>query len=487
MSKAQLLLLFVTLIPLANCCAIKIFENSQRWVNFFSKTFPILFSAALIGLLNVNGSAYLEPLKASQKISFGFSADKNAITLLFFLNIIWISFSFYSTKFLQLHQRDDEENSNNNLKLFFALIVSLITLIIISKNIITTLLFYYGLLFLRHFYAIKFLYKEKDPPSFFTFILYLESILFSLAVIGTYKFTGKIDFISGEIIAHDLSNLKQLILLSLYSGSLFLSILAPAYFLYRNVNTNPLKIYSLLFLAYAFSSLCIFIKLLVFVFGVSAFSTLLSKVGTSYFEWIFLISSIFASYLLLFCKDIRESLLYLLFHQFTFALFSIFTFVIYDKTKIYLPIFSFSLAFTLLFLCIANITLFLNKTNPDNIKGLSYDLKVTSGLLAFVILNLMGLVPGLGMVDKFFMIKILFQKELTISGILFALNFISLAIFIGKLSYKALLKPDNEKTQEELELVKIVDFDSNLILTPLVIAVIIFLSPIFIKLVNNFF
>ena len=484
MTQAQFLLLLIALTPLVNCSAITLFDKSQKLVNLVSKISPMFFLSVLIGFFNSEENANLEILKTSQNISFGFLVDKSALTFLLFLNLIWIIFAFYSNRFLQVKKSQNA----NSFKLFFALIIALIILIIISKNIITTLLFYNCLIFLCHFFAVKFLYKKDSKlPYSFTFLLYLESIFFSLGVVATYKFTGQIEFIKGEVISAQLDKVQYLILVILYSSGLFLSVLLPNYFCYRDINFNPLKIYSIFLLAYAFSSLCIFIKFLIFIFGISAFGEILSNIGFIYFEWAFLINFSIACALLLFSKNLKESFFYLFFSQFIFALFAILTFIIFNKARIYLPLFSFFLSFTLAFLCISNIVLYLSKAEDKSLQGLFYELKVTCTLLAFAILNMMGIVPALGMLEKFFLIEILFQKELSISGILFVINFVTLAIFAGKTFLQLLRRSKNTKSEKDLELARVIDFDSSLILTPLIVAVIIFLSPIFIKLMSNFF
>jgi len=77
-------------------------------------------------------------------------------------------------------------------------------------------------------------------------------------------------------IAETLDKSKQIAMLVLYLGSLFLLFLMPSYLLYRKINFDSLEIYAMFFLGIAFSSLYIFIKILIFVFGFSAFSEIIS-------------------------------------------------------------------------------------------------------------------------------------------------------------------------------------------------------------------
>jgi len=483
MSQTQFLLFLISIIPLANCLLIKVFEGSQALVNLVSKSLPILFFMNLVGLLSADNASLLF-FESSKIFSFGFAIDKMVLIFLFLLNLIWVVFSFYSDRFLSL----SESKNSGDFKLFFAAIIAVVSLILISRNLLTILFFYNALLFLSYFFAVKFLYKEKLKLNYFlTFLLYLEAVFLFFAAVLTYKFAGKIDFISEMAIAETLDKSKQIAMLVLYLGSLFLLFLMPSYLLYRKINFDSLEIYAMFFLGIAFSSLYIFIKILIFVFGFSAFSEIISEIGFSYFEWVFLFNLLISSALLLFSKNLKSVFFYLFFNQFIFTLFAIFIFAAFDGRKVLLPLISFSLSITLIFLCLSNFILYLSKAEFKSLKSLFYDLKITSSLLIFAILNLSGIVPALGMFEKFFIIKVLFQKELFLSGIIFVLNTVTSVAFACKMIYSLLARVENKRSSKDLGLIKTIDYDSNLMLTALVVALIIFLLPIAFQLKNSLF
>lgn len=484
MTQTQFLLLLVAIIPFANCAIIKFCDDSSKLINAIEKFLPILFLINVIGIYGNIGrdNSYLVLTEAARGISLGFALDQLGLGFLFLLNFFWLIFAFYSRRFFQI------QSTKNlvNLKSFFALIIALVNLIIISKNLLSILFFYNCLIITCHFFGMKFLHKKETRFShFFTFLLYVESIFFFLAIVATYKFAGQIDFKLGGIIA-DIDSAKYILLLVFYLVGLFLSVLVPFYLLYRDINLDLITIYGLFFLSYAFVGIYIFLKILNSIFGVKGFSLMLSGVGFTIFEWIFLFNIIASSVCLVLSKGLKSSFFYLFFQQFTFALFSIFLFAVFDEAKLNLGVLSFFLSITLIFLCISNFVLYLSQSEGKSVFGIFYDLKVSSALFIFGILNLAGAAPSIGAVEKFFLLKIIFKQKLLISGLAFFANFIGLSIFAWKVFYPFFWRNQEQKSQNDQELAKNIDFDSSLILTALTVAIAMFLSLIFFPFLVEF-
>ncbi len=478
MTQTQFLLLLISVIPFVNCLIIKFCDESSKLINAIEKFLPILFLANVIGIYgNLDrDSSYLILSEAARGIALGFDIDQLGLGFLFLLNFFWLIFAFYSQRFLQI----SETKNSVNLKVFFALVIALVNLIIISKNLLTILFFYNCLIILCHFFGIKFLHKKETKFSyFFTFLLYLESVFFFLAIVATYKFVGQIDFQLGGIISENIDSAKYILLLGLYVLGLFLSVLIPFYLLYRNINLDLITIYGLFFLSYAFSSIYIFLKILNSIFGLKFFALMLSQSALAFFEWVFLLNIVVASICLVFSKGLKSSFFYLVFQQFVFVLFSIFLFSIFDQTRINLGVFSFFLSMTLVFLCISNIALYLGKSEDKSIYGTFYDLKVSTILLIFAVASLIGVAPSIGAVEKFMLLKIIFKKKLLIAGLAFAANFLGLVGFSWKIFYPFFCQRETQKSQNDTDLAKSIDFDSSLILTALTIAIVMFLSLIF--------
>jgi multicomponent Na+:H+ antiporter subunit D len=495
----QFLLFFIAIIPFVSCLFMQFLNISEKTVNLIEKIFPILFLANLIGLYGAKNSHKLIISKVTQGIDLGFSVDAISLKFLFLLNFFWLIYTFYAQRFFQINVTKNAFN----LKLFFTATIGFVSSIIISNNLFTMLFFYNGLMILCHFFAVKFLHKEENKFSqLFTFLLYLESIFFFLAIVATYKFIGRIDFVSGGIM-HDLEiDATHILLFISYFSGLFLSVLFPSYLIYKNINLDSFVTYNLFFLAYAFSSLFIFIKLLALIFGFEIFSQITSASGHLIFEIIFAVNIIVASIFLVLSRGLKTSFFYLFFQQFLFTLFAIFTFATLDEGKILLPLWSFLLSLTLIFLCFSNLTLYVSKAQNKSLNGLFSDLKITIILLIFAILNLLGLAPTLGALSTFFLLKILLKKKMLFALAICAVNFLSLIIFSFRLLRPLMVRPIaqsideiveksfEKKGQKELQvdqqLAKNIDFDSSLMLTALIVAIsMVVLAIVFFS--TNFF
>lgn len=482
MNQIQFLILVIAAIPLLNCLLLKVYSNG-----FIDKFCAILFFADLIGIyanLGENAS-YVSLIKIFPNVSLGFFIDRIALGFLLLLNFIWLIFVFYLQRFLQLSPIKNE----HNFRIFFTLIIAFATLSIISKNLLTLLLFYNLLILLCYFFVLNFLHKSETKFSrLFVFLLYLESAFFFLAIVATYKFSGSIEFSSNEIIAENFNLTTYRLLFLFYCCGLFLSVLAPFYLLYRtNINLEPLFLYVFFFLGYALVSLLIFVRIISSIFRVKTFSLILGDIGFGFFEIIFLVNMVLASGFLLFSRGIKASFFYLFFQQFTFALFAVFFFEKFNSIRVYLPLFSFILGFTLCFLAISNLVLYLTRAQDKQLDGVFYRLTITCSLLLFSLANMAGIAPALGSIEKFFIFKIILEKELWISLAILVVNFIGIALFAWKIFRPLLLRKVENISEDDVAIAKNIDFDSNLILTGLVVAVFMFLGLIFFPLLTNFF
>jgi formate hydrogenlyase subunit 3/multisubunit Na+/H+ antiporter MnhD subunit len=496
MTQNQLLISLISIIPLLNCALIKFCVNFPRFVNLISKFLPVLFFTILVGICgNISqDNSYLALIQSNQAVVLGFDVDELALAFLFLLNFLWLIFVFYSQKFLSFSPDFLKTKNTDNLQCFFMAIISFVGLIIVSKNLLSILFFYNCLIVLSHFFALKFLHKRQTKFSyFFTFLLYLESIFLFLAIVATYKFVGQIDFAQGGIISDKLTNAQYSLLLACYLAGLFFSIFFASHLLYRNINIEPIIIYALFFLSYAFSTLYIFLKLLEFVFGFEQFSSLILTISDgiifNIIQFIFLINIAAVSVFLVFSGGLKASFFYLFFQQFLFALFTVFIFAIFEPSKIYPTLFSFSLSITLLFLVISNFVLYLKKSEQKWLGGAFYNLKITSILFIFAVANLIGIAPALGLIEKLALLKIISQKNLVVAGIIFGINFLSLIVFSWKNFYPIFLLPKETKSENQKsskEIAKDIDSDSSLILTPLVVAVSLLLGLILFPILTKF-
>jgi multicomponent Na+:H+ antiporter subunit D len=482
MNQIQFLILAIAAIPLLNCLLLKLYQN-----DFISKFCAILFFSCVFGAYSKLGekASYLALIKIFPDISLGFFIDRIAVGFLFLLSFIWIILSFYTQRFLQFNLVKHE----HNFRIFFTLTIAFATLAILSKNLLTLLLFYNFLILLSYFFLISFLHKSDTKfPRFFVFLLYLESVFFFLAIVATYKFSASIEFAGNELIADNFDLVQYRLLFLLFCFGLFLSLLAPFYLLYRNlINVEPLFLYVFFFLSYALISLMIFIRIICAIFGTKGFALLLGNSGFGFFEILFLCNMFLASIFLASSKGIKTSFFYLFFQQFTFTLFAIFLFEKFAPAKAYLALLSFALSFTLCFLAISNLVLYLNRAQNKALDGLFYPLIITCSLLIFSLASMAGIAPALGLIEKFSLLKIIIAKKLPLSLAIIFLNFLGVAIFSFKIFLPLLRKKSEDFLEDDLRIAKNIDFDSSLVLTGLIVAIFMFFGLIFSPLITNFF
>jgi len=247
MTQTQFLLFLIAIIPLLNCLVMRFAMVLDNLLNISGKIIPILYLLVLVILYKSiqSDDSYIKIAEAAKGISIGFSADKISLIFMSFLGFFWLIFAFYSQRFLQINPI----KNIYDLKMFFLVMITLVNFVIISKGLLTILFFYSGLILFSYFFAAKFLHKSDNKFSkFFSLILYLQTIFLFLAIVGTYKVTGQIDFVNGGITNESFGYQSCGLLLFLYLVGLFLSILLPCYLLYHNINLNPLILYVFFFL-----------------------------------------------------------------------------------------------------------------------------------------------------------------------------------------------------------------------------------------------
>ena len=503
MNKTEILLLTTLMIPLLNCLAVRIYQNSTKALDFLTTAVPILFLVSLVGLQRSYVYQYnnnIDFIKAYLNLSISFSLDARNMNFLFLLSFIWLILSFYLRGFLQINQEIKAKNQSRSFEfqMLFAILIALINLIIVAKNLVTILFFFNCLIIWYHFSITNFLSQNLSndksqnkilpinisSATICNFILYLQSILLFLAIIITHKFSPNLEFNSKISILANITNyqpIEYLPLFLLYFASLFLLSLFGAYLLYRNINLNAIEIFVFFALGFGFVQLFVFDKLLTQIFGLELFSAIVKIIGCKYFYYVFFVNILVTAILAICSRNLKSSFFYLLFNQLNLALFTIFIFSEAGSNKIFAITTNFILSQLLLFLSLSNIIIFLKQSQNKEITGLFFKLKITIILMIFTFLNIIGIAPSLGMAEKIWLIKILFQQQFPLPLIIFACNQLLLIIFAIRLFYPMFLDDNQNNNQEEHEisLAKDTDLDSNLILPPSIIALALILLLFF--------
>ncbi len=465
------LLLLTILIPfMGAACA-----TNYKLVNF-AKFVPIIFLAILCAVFNkIKNENYLEIFRLKDEISLSFIINKTNIAQLFLLNFIWLIFSFYQERFFEISKNQNVQK----IRFFFALAISFITLIITAQGLITLLLACNLLAIFYYFFIHKIFFKTQNSlTQIFAFLLLLEQILLFCAIILTAFFAEHLNFAKAGIF-DNLSNFQLFSLFFLYFNAILLIIFIPTFLFYRkNCNFEPITNYVASMLFFAFPKICILTKIIAEIFGFGAFSVAMTKIGFDAFSLIFLLNIAILACFLLFSRDFKAVFFYLFFGQLVFAIFAIMSFSLFDEERFYKVLPNFILANTLVFFTFSNLILYLRKAENKDVGGLFYDMKITISLMIFAFANLVGLAPTNAIAEKLALLKVILQNNLFIGGLIFAINFFTLAFFAGKLFFPMFAPLEKPRSQNDKELAAKIDSSTSLMLTSLVVAVTMILLPI---------
>ncbi len=482
MNQGQFFLFILAFFPLISWFALRFFAEFKKFYDFCFCLFPILFFINLIESTKIlsNNDYEIVISEAIRFVSLSIYADKISIIFLYLLAFIWIILSFYLSAYLKISYIENK----NDFKEFVILIIATINLLILSRNLFTILFFYICLILECNFFSQKFLnFEESKLTKFFSFSLYIESFLIFLAMILTFKTNSQLEFVENIIVPLNYNeNLFGFIFLLFFFG-LFLSILLPYYLFFKNLKFNSIVLLILFLLTYCFASSFVFLKIINYIFGIKGFGLLSKKFGLIFFEIIILTNMMITSFILLKKNDLKTSSHLLLVNQFSFYLLNILVQLANKFNYSFIATISFTINFVMIFLCFANFELFFEKSAIKNHKSIFKFMPITCLLLFFSLFSLIGLAPALSIVDKYYLIKSIWLKKDYLALIIFVLNF----IFLTYYSYK-IFSLFNAKVSENFEIknlenvknqAKAVDFNPNLILTILTLAIISMIGIIF--------
>jgi formate hydrogenlyase subunit 3/multisubunit Na+/H+ antiporter MnhD subunit len=150
----------------------------------------------------------------------------------------------------------------------------------------------------------------------------------------------------------------------------------------------------------------------------------------------------------------------------------------------------------IIFFCIGNFELFNNRTSHKNHDNLFNLMPITSIIYLFGLLSLIGISPSLSMVDKFVILMNLLKNHQYFSLIILLINNIFIIFYFYK-TVKSIFNFQFSRDDDKKILInnfdtslqnmaKKIDFDSRLILTTLLLAIISFIGLIFFSYVTQF-
>jgi multicomponent Na+:H+ antiporter subunit D len=463
MSKLHLILLF----PLI---AVFVSTLPKKYLIVTSKIFPLL---AFLFLYLLYSSSYgaSEILNLGQGgLALALEFDYSAKIFLFLIGALWFLFSIYAPRYFILARHKNPDQFN----ILLSSLILLLTLIILSKNLITALLFYQILAVVIYYFANILIIKTgKKSAENFSFLMLSSPIFLFIATALTYKITGSVEFSpKGVFFASQLSEIKTIVIIGLYFLALCAIAFVPLYLLYRNLYylTSPVSS-AILLLGFGFINLLLLFKVINLIFGAKIFFLLLDNIN--YYNWIIIaigLNLIATAILAILAKNLKQILNFLFFNQLIWVIFS-FVALRFASQNMVISLFSFVFSFAVIFFCVGNISLYLIEAKEKHLNGILYKLRISVALLILAFLNIIGLAPTIGGVEKYLVLKQIIAQGNLIAGIIFILNTILMVVLLLKIIYPMFEIAIKDGSDREYEIAKDIEYDLSLILPILFTAI----------------
>lgn len=458
MSKLQLIIFLPTVI-------LFIATLFKKYCGFVNKIFPLLplWFLFLLFTSNYNSLEILHFGQGGLGLDFQFNEANKSFLIL--LGILWVLLSFYLPKYFILSSDKNEKCFQFNI--LCGAIFVLLTLIILAKNLITILLFYQLLAVIVYFFINYFITKPGQRAAHnFGFFALLAPIFLFLATTLIYKISGTVQFTAGGVFSEgDLNLLKYIIILCLCLLALCAVAFAPLYLLYSNLYyLNPPALAVVFLFGFGLSNLLILNKIINYIFGTKLFFLYIDKINNYNLLTVILgFNLLVSAALAIWAKNLKQMLTFLFFNQFIWVVF-VFIVLGFSTKQMNIALFSFALSFIVIFLSIGNISLYLQSSQEKKLNGIFYKLRITVILLIFALLNIIGLVPAIGSLEKYFALKHIIGGHNVVAGIILAINSVLLLVLSIKIIYPMFEIAVRNTDPKTYEIAKNIEYDLNLIL-----------------------
>lgn len=485
MNKIQFLLSFIVLIPFFWALAGYFIKNNQRLICQLSFA---LIAITLINFINIyyNYDGQLNSvsfINIFRNIDIGISTTSFSLILAFFAIIIWLVLAIYAKQYFAF---TNDENFYK-YKLFSTLIIGLILLIIFSKNLLSLFIFYQILIVISYIFSSHFT-EIKNSKSWNYFIAYFlfSGFLMFLSMILTYKFAGNFEFTNSGILEDNASSKRYFLLLLLFIFSVSLTALIPIQNLFNPLyNLNSPMIITVLVMSYGFTSLLVLLKFIINIFGFELFTANSSHFYLSFFlNLAMVLNLIFNAKILFFQSNLKKMLISLFFNQLICAFF-IFLVLNQSIDKFILTIISFTLSQTLIFLCFGNISLYLLRAKQKNILGISSNMRFTSIMLAFAFLNILGIIPAIGIIEKYLLLKNYLISHFNFNILVILANIALIAVLSFRILSVIFAKNQNIG-EYDFKIAQQIDSNLSFITPSVIVALLMFLSFVFSSKITHY-
>lgn len=478
MNKIQFLLSFIVVIPFFSAFAIFSIKNNRSFISILASILALIMLGNIVNLFhnydgNLNAISFVNIAK---NLDIGLSLTGVSLIIAAIVIFIWLIMTIYSNEYF-IFSNDKRFFA---FKLFSILSVGFILLVIFSKNLISLFVFYQCLIFCLYFFNAYFMYEKDFKASHnFTFSLLASSLFMFLATVLTYKIAGTTEFMNQGILTSNISSKQYFVLLIFFILAIAGIALFPLQLLFsRLYNLNAPIIIMIFVISYGLVGLLILLKVILNIFGFEYFIKYTNHFNLSYvLNWVIALNLLFSGFWVMLQKNLKKMLIFLFFNQLIFAYF---LFLILNQTidRFVVVIISFILSQTLIFLCFGNINIYLLRSREKQLIGVFYKLRLTISLLCFALLNLLGLVPAIGLVEKYLLIKNYFTFGFNMNFLIILANLFLVFLVIIRIVYP-MVDDDINHNQNDVILAKKIDHNLSFILPAFIVALLMFFSFIF--------
>jgi len=437
---------------------------------FFIVGINVLFIVIILGLWRNLGHNVLNIFLLNKNISLSLVLDADNFRELIISCFLMTILTFYSIKINLI-----ESHRHSNFLLYCGILFGLVNLAIFSANIFSLFFCFYlaQITFLKLF--ISDIYKTikvnlKDHKGYFTIfknknfkvtifkIIFLsEVLLFFLATTLVINFSQDPQISQFGV---DLSSSKiiTILIINIFILSIFLSILLPTYFLFKNdINDSAITNILAFVVFFVFFKFLVFIKIIKSIISIGLFSAVFPKLILNLIILILAIEMMISLGMILFTKDIKKIGIQLFFNQLFFLAINILFMFFYDEENFPKILESFVLSIILFFITFSSLLVYLRGSSNKDIAGLFFDMRISISLIIFSLINICGLAPGYHMLIIFNLIKFYLSKKLYFILIIVLINILGIVLFTSKLTWVMISKQENKRDQHDIDLAKKID------------------------------
>jgi len=433
--------------------------------------FAVLFIASCFTLKGLKQVTLINIL-VSKNLGLVWSLGESHLLFLLLIGCFWLTLEVYARQYFL--QNDDKKIAE--FRTLFLATITTLTFLVLSQNLLSALFCYQLLVVILCFFVGQFIPKisRKSAKNFSLFVL-SSAIFLPIAAALTYKITGNLNFVEGGVVDSQISLWKYSLLFSFYAISLALIAFVPAYLLFGNLYYLSPPVIIAILPSFALGVLLLLFKVIFYILGQKLFLSFTNSIDYHHLLTIVLALNLLVSGLMaIFSKNLKQILIFIFFNQLIFVMIEFFNFGL-SARHMQISIISFVLSQVLIFFTVGNISLYLKNSGDKTLNGIIYQLRITILVLVFALLNLSGIVPAVGILEKFWLVKAVISGKSLANGLLMLLNLALYLICVTKVVYPMIENFAKNQDKEKSNIAKEIELNLSLMVPILIIPAILFI------------